>query len=174
MVADMRARRLGGASLRAIAAAAEVSTNTVARARKVPEAGSAAPARHPNPLPGTDPSCYEVKPPCQTPPLTTHEISDHVWSPGVESNYGPYAGRVIIPAETRFLTIRSAGRWSISPPDRQREGAVLAGPADASSQETSATLWAESTLVSHRGQTPATYAVRKWTPCRSRLPRARS
>jgi hypothetical protein len=23
-------------------------------------------------------------------------------------------------------------------------------------------------------QTPATYAVRKWTPCRSRLPRARS
>jgi len=81
MVTDIRARRLGGASLQAIAAAAEVSTNTVARALNVPEpmagpeagpaaptleagpeAGSAAPARHPNPLPGTDQSCYEVKP----------------------------------------------------------------------------------------------------------------
>ena len=68
MVADIRARRLGAASLRAIAAAAGVSTNTVARALNVPEpvagpeAGSAAPARHSNPLPGTDPSCYEVKP----------------------------------------------------------------------------------------------------------------
>lgn len=33
---------------------------------------------------------------------------------------------------------------------------------------------AESTLAAPASQTPATYAVRKWTPCRSRLPRARS
>ena len=55
MVADIRTHHLGGASLRAIPAAAGVSTNTVARALKAPEpvadpeAESAAPAREAEP-----------------------------------------------------------------------------------------------------------------------------
>jgi hypothetical protein len=53
---------------------------------------------------------------------------------------------------------------------------LLAVPAAKASTVRYLRMGAGSTLEAGRegGHTPATYAVRKWTPWRSRLPRARS